>query len=224
MGLTYNLPGVDDLKLDGATIANIFLGKITKWNDPAITAQNPGVNLPDTAIAPVHRADGSGTTFIFTTDYLSTISPDWKSAVGKNTAVSWPANIGIGSKGSDGVTGTIKQTAGALGYVELTYAVQNKLPLAELKNAEGVYLKPTLDSVTAALATATIPDDFRFSMVNAPGKDSYPISGVTWLLVYEQQKDPAKGKVLVDFLKWALNDGEKLAKNLDYAPAARQRA
>lgn len=217
VGLTFNLPGVTDLKLDGPTVADIFLGKITQWNDPTIAKQNGGVKLPKMDIAPIHRADGSGTTFIFT-DYLSTISDAWKTKVGKNTSVSWPQGVGIAGKGSEGVTGTIKQTPGAIGYVELIYAVQNKLPLAQIKNADGVYLKPSLDSVTAALATAKIPDDFRFSMVNAPGKDAYPIAGVTWLLVYEQQKDATKGKTLVAFLKWALTDGEKMAKGLDYAP------
>ncbi len=216
VAITYNLPGVSTLKLDGATLADIYLGKITKWNDAAIAKLNSGTKLPATDIAVAHRADGSGTTFIFT-DYLGAVSPDWKSKVGKpNTTVNWPA--GIGGKGNDGVAGLVKQTAGAIGYVELIYASQNKLQTAELKNADGAFLKPTLEGITAAIATATIPDDFRFSMVNAPGKDSYPISGVTWLLVYEQQKDAAKGKALVGFLKWALTEGEKQTKALDYAP------
>ena len=213
--ITFNVPGVKDLKLDGPTIANIFLGKITSWKDPAIAAQNKGVKLPDQEISTIHRTEGSGTTYIFT-DYLSTVSPDWKAKVGKNTSVNWPA--GLGAKGNEGVSGQIKQTPGSIGYVELIYALQNKLPFADLKNADGEYVKATLESVTAALATASIPDDFRFSMVNAPGKASYPIAGVTWLLVYAQQKDAAKGKKLVDFLKWAYNDGEKMAPSLDYAP------
>ncbi len=216
VAITYNLPGVSSLKLDGPTLANIYLGKITKWNDPAIVGLNSGTKLPATDIAVAHRADGSGTTFIFT-DYLGVVSPDWKAKAGKsNTTVNWPA--GIGGKGNDGVAGLVKQTPGAIGYVELIYAAQNKLQTADLKNADGVFVKPTLEGITAAIATATIPDDFRFSMVNAPGKDSYPISGVTWLLVYEQQKDAAKGKALVGFLKWALTEGEKETKALDYAP------
>ena len=212
--MTYNLPGVTGLKLDADAIAGIYLGKITKWNDAAIAKQNSGLKLPDQEIAVVHRADGSGTTYIFT-DYLSSVSEEWKK-VGKGTSVNWPA--GLGGKGNEGVTGQVKQTPGALGYVELIYALQNKLPYADVKNKEGNSVKPTLESVTAALATATIPDDFRFSMVNAPGKDSYPIAGATWLLVYEQQKDAAKGAKLVEFLKWALTTGEKAAKDLDYAP------
>ncbi len=213
--ITFNVTGVSNLKLDGPTIANIFLGKVTNWNDAAIAAQNKGVKLPDQDISVVHRSDGSGTSYIFT-DYLSAVSPDWKSKVGKNTSVSWPA--GLGAKGNEGVSGQIKQTPGSIGYVELIYALQNKLPYADVKNADGEYVKASLDSVTAALATATIPDDFRFSMVNAPGKTAYPISGVTWLLVYAQQKDAAKGKKLVEFLKWAYQDGEGMAKTLDYSP------
>jgi phosphate transport system substrate-binding protein len=213
--ITYNVPGLSGLKLDGPTIANIFLGKITNWSDPAIAAQNKGVKLPNQEISTIHRTEGSGTTYIFT-DYLSTVSPDWKSKVGKNTSVNWPA--GLGAKGNEGVSGQIKQTPGSIGYVELIYALQNKLPYADIKNADGVYVKATLQSVTAALATANVPDDFRFSMVNAPGKDAYPIAGVTWLLVYQQQKDPAKGKKLVEFLKWAYNSGQAMAESLDYAP------
>jgi phosphate transport system substrate-binding protein len=212
--ITYNLPGVTGLKLDGPTIASIYLGTITKWNAPEIASQNPGLKLPDTDIAVVHRAEGSGTTYIFT-DFLSTVSPEWKTKVGKNTAVSWPT--GIGAKGTDGVSGQVKQTPGAIGYVELIYALQNKLLFADIKNADGKYVSPSLESVTAALSTATIPDDFRFSFVNAPGATSYPIAGVTWLLVYAQQKDAVKGKELVAFLKWVLTDGEKLAAGLDYS-------
>jgi phosphate transport system substrate-binding protein len=213
--VSYNLPGDPALRLDGPTLAGIFLGKVTKWDDPAITGQNPGVSLPDQDILVVHRSDGSGTSYIFT-DYLSTVSPEWKAKVGKATSVSWPA--GLGGKGNAGVAGQIKQSPGAIGYIELAYAHQNKLPFADLKNAAGNYVTATLDSVTAALATATIPDDFRFSMVNAPGDTAYPISGATWLLVYSQQKDPAKGQKLVQFLKWAYTDGEKMAAALDYAP------
>jgi len=213
--VAYNLPGNPALKLDADAIAGIFLGQIKKWNDPKITALNAGVTLPDQEIVVVHRSDGSGTTYIWT-DYLSKISPEWKTKVGTNTSVNWPT--GIGGKGNEGVAGQIKQTPGALGYVELIYAVQNKMPYAEIKNAAGEFVKPTLESVTAALATAEIPNDFRFSMTNAPGKDAYPIAGATWLLVYQQQRDAAKGKKLVEFLKWSVTDGEKMAKDLQYAP------
>ena len=214
--ITYNLPGNPKLKLDGEAIASIFLGNITKWNDPKIAALNPGVELPDTGIVPVHRSDGSGTTFIFT-DYLSSISPVWADSVGKGTSVKWPASIGIGAKGNEGVAGQVKQLSGAVGYVELIYAKQNQMPYADVKNAAGNFITPSLDSVTAALATAKIPDDFRFSMVNAPGDQTYPIAGTTWLLVYQQQKDAAKGKKLVEFLNWAMTKGEGMASSLDYA-------
>src|SRR2546430_10532682 len=213
--VAYNLAGNPALKFDADTIAGIFLGQIKKWNDPKITALNSGVTLPDQEIVVVHRSDGSRATYIWT-DYLSKISPEWKTKVGTNTSVNWPT--GIGGKGNEGVAGQIKQTPGALGYVELIYAVQNKMPYAEIKNAGGEFVKPTLESVTAALATAEIPNDFRFSMTNAPGKGAYPIAGATWLLVYQQQKDAAKRKKLVEFLKWAAKDGEKMAKDLDYAP------
>ena len=213
--MTYNLPGNVNLKLDGETIADMFLGKITKWNDPRIAATNPGVSLPGVDVVVVHRSDGSGTTFIFT-DYLSKVSPEWKQKAGNNTSVNWPT--GIGGKGNEGVSGQVKQLPNSIGYVELIYAVQNKMPYADVKNAAGEFVKPTLDSVTAALATADVPDDFRFSMTNAPGKEAYPIAGATWLLVYQQQKDATKGKKLVEFLKWAASDGEKMAKDLDYAP------
>ena len=213
--VTYNVPGNPKLKLDGPTLAAIFLGKITKWDDPAITGQNRGVSLPSQDILVVHRSDGSGTSFIFT-DYLSHVSAEWKSKVGTNTAVDWP--VGLGGKGNAGVAGQVKQSPGALGYVELAYATQNKVPYADMKNAAGNYITPSLDSVTEALATATIPEDFRFSMVNAPGEKAYPIAGATWILVYQQQKDATKGKKLVEFLKWAYVDGEKMAASLDYAP------
>jgi phosphate transport system substrate-binding protein len=213
--LTYNLTGNPSVKLDGDTIAGIYLGQIKKWNDPKLTALNPGAKLPDQEIVVVHRSDGSGTTFIFT-DYLSKISGEWKQKAGNNTSVNWPT--GIGGKGNEGVSGQVKQTPGSIGYVELIYAVQNKMPYAEIKNSAGQFVKPTIESVTAALATADIPDDFRFSMTNAPGKDAYPIAGATWLLVYQQQKDAAKGKKMVEFLKWALTKGEGMAKDLNYAP------
>lgn len=213
--VAYNLPGNPALKFDADTIAGIFLGNIKKWNDPKITALNAGVSLPDKDIVVVHRSDGSGTTYIWT-DYLSKISPEWKSKVGTNTSVNWPT--GIGGKGNEGVAGQIKQTPGALGYVELIYAIQNKMPYADIKNSAGSFVKPTLESITAAMATAQIPDDFRFSITNAPGENAYPIAGATWLLVYQQQKDATKGKKLVEFLKWAQKEGEKMAKDLDYAP------
>lgn len=213
--VSYNLPGNPALKLDGPTLAGIFLGRITKWNDPAIAGQNPGVTLPDTDLLVVRRSDGSGTTFIFT-DYLSAVSSEWRAKAGKNTSVNWP--VGLGGKGNAGVAGQLKQSPGAIGYVELAYAKQNRLPFADMKNEAGKYVTASLDSVTAALASAQIPDDFRFSMVNPPGEAAYPISGATWLLIYQQQKDAAKGRKLVEFLKWAYTDGQKMAAALDYAP------
>jgi phosphate transport system substrate-binding protein len=213
--LTYNLPGNPQLKVDGPTIVDIFMGKITKWNDPRLAQQNPGVNLPDEDIVVVHRSDGSGTTFIWV-DYLSSVSKEWESKVGRGTSVNWPA--GLGGKGNEGVAGQVKQLPGAVGYVELAYAVQNKLPYAHVKNSAGNYVAPTLDSITEALATAKIPEDFRFSMVNPPGDKAYPIAGCTWLLVYQEQKDAAKGKKLVEFLNWAIDKGEAMAESLNYAP------
>jgi phosphate transport system substrate-binding protein len=215
VAVSYNLEGNPQLNLDGPALAQIFLGTITKWNDPAIAALNDGVKLPAEDIVVVHRSDGSGTSFIFT-DYLSSVSPAWKQKVGKGVSVSWP--VGLGGKGNAGVAGQVKQTPGAIGYVELAYAHQNMLPFANMKNAAGKFITPSVDSVTAALASANIPDDFRFSMVNAPGEGAYPIAGTTWLLVYAEQKDHAKGEKLVQFLKWAYSDGEKFAAGLDYAP------
>ncbi len=213
--VTYNLPGSPKLKFDGVTLADVFMGKITKWNDPRIAAQNPGAKLPNTDIMVVHRSDGSGTTFIWA-DYLSSVSKDWEAKVGRGTAVKWP--VGLGGKGNEGVAGQVKQLPGTIGYVELVYARQNKMPFADIKNSSGNYVAPSIESVTKALATANIPDDFRFSMVNPPGPDAYPIAGTTWLLVYEKQKDAAKGKKLVEFLNWALTKGEGMAAALDYAP------
>jgi len=213
--ITYNLPGNPKLKLDGEAIANIFLGKITKWNDAKIAALNPGAALPDLPIVVVHRSDGSGTTYIFV-DYLSSISPEWANSVGKGTSVKWP--VGLGGKGNEGVAGQVKQLSGAIGYVELIYAKQNEMPYADVKNAAGNFITPSIASVTEALATAKIPDDFRFSMVNPPGEKAYPIAGTTWLLVYEKQKDPTKGRKLVEFLNWAMTHGESIASSLDYAP------
>ncbi len=213
--VSYNLPGKPKLRLDGPTLADIFLGKITKWNDPRIATQNQGVKLPAQDIVVVHRSDGSGTTYIFV-DYLSHVSSEWKTKVGTNTSVNWPT--GLGGKGNEGVAGQIKQVPGAIGYIELAYANQNKLPFADMKNSSGNYITPSLESVTEALASAEIPDDFRFSMVNPPGAKAYPIAGATWLLVYQHQKNHEKGRKLVEFLKWAYTDGEKIATTLDYAP------
>lgn len=215
--ITYNLPSVTaDLKLTPEAIAGIFLGKITSFNDPQITAANPGVTLPSDKLTVVHRSDGSGTSFVFT-DYLSKVSPEWKDKVGAGTSVQWPT--GLGAKGNEGVTGQIKQTPNTIGYVELLYAEQNKLPVAEIKNSAGEWIKPSLASVTAAAAGAAgqIPDDLRVSITNAPGKEAYPISSFTYLLVYKEQADQAKGKALVDFLWWATHDGQKLAGELLYA-------
>jgi phosphate transport system substrate-binding protein len=216
--MTYNVAGLQTgLKLTPQVIADIYLGKITKWNDPALTSLNPGVSFPDKDIVVAHRADGSGTTYIFTR-FLSEISPEWKQKVGNSTSVSWP--VGLGGKGNEGVSGIIKQTPYSMGYVELIYALSNKLPFADVKNAAGVFVKPSLESVTAAAAgyASKMPADFRVVITNAPGKDAYPISGMTWLLVYEKQKDPAKGKKLVEFLKWMMHDGQKYTRELDYAP------
>ncbi len=213
--LTYNLPGNPKLKFDGPTIVDIFMGKINRWNDPKIQAQNERVKLPNTDIVVVHRSDGSGTTYIWV-DYLSSVSKEWETKVGRGTSVRWP--VGLGGKGNEGVTGQVKQLPGTVGYVELVYAKQNKLPYADVKNAAGNYIAPSIESVSQALATAKIPDDFRFSMVNPSGEKAYPIAGATWLLVYEQQKDPAKGKKLVEFLNWAITQGEAMAAALDYAP------
>jgi phosphate transport system substrate-binding protein len=213
--VTYNLPEAPSLKLDGPTIADIFQGKITSWSDPRIASLNPGAKLPNSDLVVVHRSDGSGTSYIFA-DYLSNVSKDWQKHVGRNTSVRWPT--GLGAKGNEGVAGQVKQLPGTIGYVELAYAHQNKLPFAEIKNASGAFIVPSIESVTEALATAKIPDDFRFSMINPAGEKAYPIAGATWLLVYEQQQDAVKGKKLVEFLQWALAKGEAMAASLDYAP------
>ena len=218
--LTYNLPGIGDtrLKFDGATIAGIFQGKITKWNDKSIAALNPDVKLPDSDIIVVHRSDGSGTSYIFT-DFLSKISPDWKQSVGKATSVNWP--VGLGGKGNEGVTQQVKQTEGSLGYVELIYALSNGLPYGEVKNGAGKFVEPSLASVSAAAASAKFEKntDFRVSITNAPGEEAYPISSFTWLLIQTDIKDPAKGKALKDFLAWMLTpEAQKMAEDLKYAP------
>jgi phosphate transport system substrate-binding protein len=218
--LTYNLPGIGStkLKFDGPTIANIFQGKLTKWNDKAIAALNPGVKLPDSDIIVVHRSDGSGTSYIFT-DFLSKISPEWKLAVGKATSVNWP--VGLGGKGNEGVTQQVKQTEGAIGYVELIYALSNGLAYADVKNAAGKFVEPSLASVSAAAASAKFEKntDFRVSITNAPGDEAYPISSFTWLLIQTDIKDPAKGKAVKDFLNWMLTpEAQKMAADLQYAP------
>jgi phosphate transport system substrate-binding protein len=213
--LAYNLPGAPHLRLDGSAIAGIFLGHITQWNDPCLTALNPGVTLPKADILVVHRADGSGTTYIFA-DYLSSVSPEWQKRVGRGTSVKWPA--GLGAEGNEGVTGQIKQITGAIGCVELVYATQNQLPYASIKNAAGHFITPSVKSVTEALAAVEIPDDFRFSMVNPPAPNAYPIAGATWLLVYQQQRDTEKGRKMVEFLQWAMKDGQAMAPGLEYAP------
>ena len=213
----YNVPGVTgEIKFTAEALAGIFLGKVQKWNDPAIAKSNPDLKLPDQPIIVIYRADGSGTTFIFT-DYLSKISKEWEGAVGKGTSVKWP--VGIGGKGNEGVAGQIRQTPGALGYVELIYALQNKITYGSMKNAAGNFVKASLDGVTEAAATApSMPADFRVSITNAPGKNAYPISSFTWLLIPVQSKDAAKGKIINDFLNWMLTDGQKMTSQLSYAP------
>jgi phosphate transport system substrate-binding protein len=214
----YNLPGLSkDLNFSPDVIADIYLGKISAWNDPRIAKDNPGVNLPNNAILPVYRSDGSGTTYIFT-DFLSKVSSDWASKVGKNTSVKWPT--GIGQKGNEGIAGMVRQSPNSFGYVELIYAVQNKMSYGAVKNASGKFLKASTEGVTAAAAAAakTMPADFRVSITNAPGADSYPISSFTWLLIPIHSTDPAKGKALGDFLGWMLDHGEAEAAPMTYAP------
>jgi phosphate transport system substrate-binding protein len=218
--VTYNVPELTKpLRLDGTTLAEIFLGTITKWNDARIAALNPGAKLPASDILVVHRSDGSGTSYVFT-DYLTSVSSAWATKPGKGKEVQWP--VGLGGKGNEGVTGQVKQLPGSIGYVELAYAKQNKLAYANIRNAKGEFVTPTIEAVTAAAAgaVASLPanTDYRVSIVNAPGKGVYPISSFTWLLVYRNQTDAVKGKKLVDFVKWALTDGEKSAATLDYAP------
>jgi phosphate transport system substrate-binding protein len=213
----YNIPGVsEELKFTPELLANIFLGKITSWNDAAIAKVNPGVNLPNQPIIVIHRSDGSGTTYIWT-DYLSKVSTDWKNQVGKGTSVKWP--VGLGGKGNEGVAGMIRQMQGSIGYVELIYAVQNHIAYGSVKNAGGQFVKASLDSVTAAAASVkSMPADFRVSITNAPGKDAYPISSFTWLLIPNPSKDAAKGKIIADFLNWMVADGQKMTADLSYAP------
>ena len=218
--ITYNIPGLGSpINLNARTIADIFSGRITRWNDTRITTLNPGAQLPTTDILVVHRSDGSGTTYIFT-DYLSAAVPAWKTSVGKGKEVKWP--VGLGAKGNEGVAGQVKQTPGSIGYVELAYAKQNSLPFAAVTNQAGKTVLASVASITAAAANVakSLPanSDYRISIANAPGADSYPISSMTWILVYKHQRDPVKGKKLVDFLSWAYTQGEAAASSLDYAP------
>lgn len=218
----YNLPGINKpLNFSGDVIADIYLGKISKWDDPRLKQDNPGVNLPSKQILPVYRSDGSGTTYIFT-DYLSKVNPDWVGRVGKGTSVKWPA--GVGAKGNEGVSGMVRQTPGAFGYVELIYALQNKMEYGAVKNAAGKYLQGSPDGVTAAAAAAakTMPADYRVSITNAPGPNSYPISSFTWLLIPKQFADPAKGAAVKGFLQWMLEHGESEATSMGYAPLPAQ--
>jgi len=214
----YNLPGLNaELKFTGPVLADIFLGKITKWNDAALTKLNPGVNLPATDITVVHRSDASGTTYIWV-DYLSKVSPEWKMKVGVQTSVNWPT--GVGGKGNEGVAGTVTQTPGSVGYVELVYALQNKIAYGSVQNMAGEFTKANVESVTAAAGAAAgkMPPDFRVSITNAPGKGVYPISSFTWILLYENPKDKMLAKAMLDYVKWALTDGQKFAAGLGYAP------
>jgi phosphate transport system substrate-binding protein len=214
----YNLPGVSqELKFSGPVLADVVLGKITKWNDPALVKVNPGVKLPDTPITFVHRSDGSGTTFIFL-DFLGKVSPALKEKVGVNTSVSWP--VGVGGKGNEGVAGLVSQTPGSLGYVELIYALQNQIAYGSVQNSAGAFVKPSIESVTAAAdaAASNMPEDFRVSITNPQGEASYPAASFTWILLYENPDDKQKAKVMVDFMKWALTEGQQSARELGYAP------
>jgi phosphate transport system substrate-binding protein len=215
---SYNVPGVStDLKFTQHALAGIYLGTITKWNDPEIKNANPGVNLPNIDIVVLHRSEASGTTFIWT-DFLSKVSSDWKNKIGSNASINWP--VGLGGKGNEGVTGLLKNTPGTIGYVELIYAIQNNIPYGEVQNASGQYVKASIDSVTAAAAGAakSIPDDFRVSITDAPGKTAYPISSFTWLLIPAQIQDAGKRDIIKGFLKWMLTDGQKDCAGLSYAP------
>jgi phosphate transport system substrate-binding protein len=212
--LIYNAP-VQGLKLTPEALADIFLGKIAKWNDPVLAGANPGVKLPDAAITVAHRSDGSGTTSIFT-DYLAKVSPEWKEKVGAGKSVKWP--VGLGGKGNEGVTGLVKQTPGAIGYVELAYANQNKLSMASIRNREGNFVTPSLEATSEAAAAVEMPADYRVSITNPAGKGAYPIASFTYLLVHQDAKDPLKGAALAKFLWWAVHEGQSAAAPLDYAP------
>jgi phosphate transport system substrate-binding protein len=212
----YNVSGVaTDLNFTGEALAGIFLGKITKWNDPELAKANPKVKLPNADIIVVHRSDGSGTTYVWV-DYLSKVSPEWQTKVGKATAVNWP--VGLGGKGNEGVSGQVKQTPNSIGYVELIYAAQNKMSFGRVRNSSGAFVQASLASVTAAAAGAEMPEDFRVSITNPPGKNAYPIASFTWLLVPEQIADKQKLGVLTGFLHWMLGPGQKMTEALDYSP------
>ena len=214
----YNIPDLSgELRFSGPLLADVFLGKVTRWNDPAIARENPGVTLPGGDITVVHRSDGSGTTYIWV-DYLAKVSPEWKQRVGVATSVNWP--VGVGGKGNEGVAGLVKQTPGSIGYVELIYALQNKIAYGAVRNMDGNYVKASLDTITQAAAATEgkMPADFRVSITNAPGKNAYPIASFTWLLFYESPKDKDRARAMVDFMKWALGDGQKYAADLGYAP------
>src|SRR5207244_4763296 len=211
----YNIAGVTQpLRFSGEVLANIYLGKITKWNDAAMAKINPGVSLPGADMAVVHRSDGSGTTYIWC-DFLSKVSAEYKQKVGVATSVNWPA--GVGAKGNEGVSGLVKQTPGAIGYVELIYALHNHIPFGSVQNKSGEFVTASLQSVTAAASGVAMPDDFRVSITNPDGKDAYPIASFTWLLLYQNPTDKERARVMVDFLKWALTDGQKFAPDLGYA-------
>jgi phosphate transport system substrate-binding protein len=212
----FNVPGVNNVKFSGEVLADIYLGKISNWNDGRIAKDNPGVHLPDQKIIVVHRSDGSGTSYIFT-DYLSKVSKDWANGPGKSTSVAWP--VGVGGKGNEGVAGLVRQLPGAVGYVELIYALQNKISYGEVRNAAGTWVKASIGGVTEAAASIKVlPADYRVSITNAPGKEAYPISSFTWLLIPVHSADPAKGKVLKDLLSWIVNSGESEVTSLSYAP------
>jgi phosphate transport system substrate-binding protein len=218
----YEIPGVTgELRFNGPTLANIFLGRITKWNDPAIKATNPGVNLPNLEVTVVHRSDGSGTSYIWC-DYLSKVSPDYRKTIGVATSVNWP--VGVGGKGNEGVAGLVKQTPGSIGYVELIYAIQNKIPYGSVQNAAGEFVRASTETVSNAAASAAkqMPKDFRVSITNAPGPNVYPISSFTWLLVQDSPRDRQRGKILGDFIQWALTEGQKFAADLGYAPLPKE--
>src|SRR5215469_7351875 len=216
----YNIPGVSgEVKFTPAVLAGIFLGKITKWNDKAITSMNPGMNFPDQNITVAHRSDGSGTTYIFT-DYLSKVSPDWQSTVGKGTSVKWP--VGIGGKGNEGVAGSIRQLPGSIGYIELIYAIQNKIPFGVVQNSSKNFIKASLASTTAAAQGVKMPADFRVSITNPPGKDAYPIASFTWLLIPTNPADANKAKILKDFLFWMMDKGQGMVEALSYAPLPKE--
>jgi phosphate transport system substrate-binding protein len=217
VAMTYNLPALSpkSLRMSAEVLAAIFLGEITTWNDPKIATLNPDINLPAQAISVVHRSDGSGTTAVFT-DYLSKVSPAWKDKVGKGTSISWP--VGLGAKGNEGVTGQVKTTAGAMGYVELAYALQSEMPVMALKNKAEKFVEPSIAGISAAAAGVALPDDLRVSIVDAPGQDAYPISSFTYVLAYQDTADQARAEGLARFLWWAVHDGQKYGPALHYAP------